>query len=67
MVIGTLGARLVACKEFNQALGEESPLIEVPGCIQNVANALRKAPAAQALGIPLNRTFPQSHPHLWLP
>ena len=37
-------------------------LIGVPGCIQNVAGSVRKAPSTQALGIPPNRAFPWGQP-----
>jgi hypothetical protein len=62
-----LRVRLVACEKLNQAWGANSLLIEVPGCIQNVAGTHVKAPTAQAPGIPPNRAYPQIHPRLWLP
>jgi hypothetical protein len=60
-------ARLVACEKSNQAWEAKRPLIEFLGCIQIVARTHVKASSTQALRIPLNRAYPQSHPRLWLP
>jgi hypothetical protein len=61
-VRGLLGARLVACKESNQALGAESSLIGFLSQACVVSHTLLKAPPGQAPEKRPNRAFPRSHP-----